>query len=280
MKIQSPSVNLFIVTAVVFCLQCSQEVKTNDNFVVEAYIFSNEPVKNIKVSQTLPIQSTDTLAPPISDATVILKRASKEYILQFNKESGTYFYPGGNLEVKPNDVFDITVRNKSRTATASTVVPMATKGLKLSGDKIHIPQIQLNLSTQAQLIYLFANARLTANWDNSGNQLHFIAIESLDKFDPVFPSNFPQGVITLFRTFRFVSAPNRKDSFEIVGLSLEAYGRYRVKVYRVNKEYADLYENQSQDSRDLNEPPSNINNAFGIFSAFASDSAFFEVVRN
>ena len=271
---------MLIVTVGAFCIHCSQEVKTNDNFVVEAYIFSNEPIKNIKITQTLPIESTETVPPPMSDASVIIKKTKPEYTLQFNKESGTYFYPGGNLEVKPNDVFDITVRNRSRTATASTVVPLATKGLKLSDNKIHIPQIQLNLGTKDLLTYLFANARLTASWDNSGNQLHFIAIESLDKFDPIFPSNFPPGVITLFRTFRFVSAPSRKDSYEIVGLSLETYGRYRVKVYRVNKEYADLFENQTQDSRDLNEPPSNINNAFGIFSAFASDSVFFEVVRN
>jgi Domain of unknown function (DUF4249) len=262
------------------CLQCSEEVKTDDNFVMEAYIFSNENVKNIKITETLPIESGDTIAPAIEDAMVILKKESQEYFLQFEKISKTYFYSGNNLQVKPNDLFKITVTNKSRTATATTVVPQPTKGLQLSDDKINIPQIQLNLSTQAQLTALFANARLTVNWDNPEDELHFIAIESLDKFDPIFPSNFPSTIVGLFRTFRFVSAPNRNHSYDIVGLSLETYGRYRVKVYRVNKEYADLFENQTQDSRDLNEPPSNVTNAFGLFSAFASDSAFFDVVRN
>jgi hypothetical protein len=262
------------------CLQCSEEVKTKDNFVVEAYLFSNENVKDIKINQVLSIESSDTIARPIEDATVILKKESQEYFLQFDKISKTYFYQGNNLQVKPNDLFEITVINKSRTATAATVVPQPTKGLLLSGDKINIPQIQLNLSTRDQLVALFANARLTVTWDNPENELHFIAIESLDKFDPIFPANFPSTIVGLFRTFRFVSAPNRNDSYDIVGLSLETYGRYRVKVYRVNKEYADLFENQTQDSRDLNEPPSNVTNAFGLFSAFASDSAFFNVVRN
>lgn len=262
------------------CLQCSEEVKTEDNFVMEAYLFSNENVKNIKINQILPIESGDTIAPAIEDARVVLKKELQEYVLQFDKTSKTYFYQGNNLQVTPNDLFEITVINKSRTATATTVVPQPTKGLQLSGDKINIPQIQLNFSTRDQLVALFANARLTVNWDNSGNELHFIAIESLEKFDPIFPSNFPSTIVGLFRTFRFVSAPNRNDSYEIVGLSLETYGRYRVKVYRVNKEYADLFENQTQDSRDLNEPPSNVTNAFGLFSAFASDSAFFDVVRN
>lgn len=261
-------------------LHCSQEEKVTDNYVVEAYIYSNEPVKNIKITETLSIESTDTIAPVIKDATVILKKANKEYLLQFDEKSSAYFYPANDLEVKPNDVFDITIKSKNRIATASTVVPLATKGLNLSDNKIHIPQIQINLYTREQVTALFASARLNVNWDNTDNQLHFVSVESLDKFDPIFPSNFPPSVITLFRTFRFVSAPTRLNTYQIIGLSLETYGRYRVKVYRVNKEYADLFENQTQDSRDLNEPPSNITNAFGLFSAFASDSAFFEVVRN
>jgi hypothetical protein len=272
--------HLFILVTCLLFIGCSQEEKVTDNYVVEAYIYSNEPVKNIKVTQTLSIQSTDTIAPPIKDATVVLKKSGIEYNLQFDDKSSSYFYPANDLEVKPNDVFDITIKSKNRIATASTVVPLATKGLNLSDSKIHIPQIQINLYTREQVTALFASARLKVNWNNSDNQLHFISVESLDKFDPIFPANFPPSVITLFRTFRFVSAPNRNNTYEIIGLSLETYGRYRVKVYRVNKEYADLFENQKQDSRDLNEPPSNITNAFGIFSAFASDSAFFEVVRN
>jgi Domain of unknown function (DUF4249) len=279
MKINFSSL-LLIFIASLFSLQCSQEEKVTDNYVVEAYIYSNEPIKNIKITETLPIESTDTIAPAIKDATVVLKRANKEYPLQFDEKSSAYFYPSNDLDVKPNDVFDITIKSKNRIATASTVVPLATKGLNLSDSKIHIPQIQINLYTREQVTALFASARLNVNWDNTDNQLHFISVESLDKFDPIFPSNFPPSVITLFRTFRFVSAPTRLNTYQIIGLSLETYGRYRVKVYRVNKEYADLFENQTQDSRDLNEPPSNITNAFGLFSAFASDSAFFEVVRN
>ncbi len=53
-----------------------------------------------------------------------------------------------------------------------------------------------------------------------------------------------------------------------------------VKVYQINQEYADLYENREQDSRGLNEPPSNIKNALGVFSAFNSQEAFFEVVKD
>jgi len=53
-----------------------------------------------------------------------------------------------------------------------------------------------------------------------------------------------------------------------------------VSVYRVNQEYADLYEGRRQDSRDLNEPSTNIENGLGVFSAFNSDSTFFEAYQD
>ena len=43
----------------------------------------------------------------------------------------------------------------------------------------------------------------------------------------------------------------------------------------MNQEYADLYEGRVQDSRDLNEPPSNILGGLGVFSAFASQEGGF-----
>ena len=58
---------------------------------------------------------------------------------------------------------------------------------------------------------------------------------------------------------------------------LTHFGNHRLKLYRINDEYTDLYEGFNQDSRDLNEPPSNIHGALGVFSAFSADSTFFEV---
>ena len=83
----------------------------------------------------------------------------------------------------------------------------------------------------------------------------------------------------IFSSFaaRIVSQPTAADSSVVRILTLTHYGQHRLKLYRVNAEYADLYEGLEQDSRDLNEPPSNIHGALGVFSAFSADSAFFRV---
>lgn len=62
-------------------------------------------------------------------------------------------------------------------------------------------------------------------------------------------------------------------------MSITHYGLHRVRVYRVNQEYADLYDTRQQDSRDLNEPLTNIVNGLGIFSAFNSNEIYFTAVK-
>ena len=72
-----------------------------------------------------------------------------------------------------------------------------------------------------------------------------------------------------------MSAPTPADSTTISQLSLTHLGEHRIRLYHVNQEYADLYEGRVQDSRDLNEPPSNIRGGLGVFSAFASSEGTF-----
>jgi hypothetical protein len=69
------------------------------------------------------------------------------------------------------------------------------------------------------------------------------------------------------------------DEYRITRINVTNLGLHRVNVYRVNQEYADLYRSRNQDSRDLNEPLTNIANGLGVFTAFNSDSVFFRVVQ-
>ncbi|MFT5265383.1 MAG: hypothetical protein ACI9XO_002781 [Paraglaciecola sp.] len=101
-------------------------------------------------------------------------------------------------------------------------------------------------------------------------------VESVsDTLDPIFPGQ----IVNALSEFRFVSEPTNESSLIFLAGTLESFGTYSVKVYHINQEYADLYENREQDSRDLNKPPSNVLNALGVFSDFNSQEAFFEVVR-
>jgi hypothetical protein len=77
----------------------------------------------------------------------------------------------------------------------------------------------------------------------------------------------------------FRSAPFRRNEYTLNATTLEKYGQHRVKIYRVNQEYADLYENRNQDSRNLTEPITNVVNGLGIFTAFSYADVYFDVKK-
>ena len=57
------------------------------------------------------------------------------------------------------------------------------------------------------------------------------------------------------------------------------YGTHQIIVYRVNPEYAALYERSGNSTLSLEEPPTNIENGLGIFTGASSDTLYLEVVK-
>ena len=106
--------------------------------------------------------------------------------------------------------------------------------------------------------------------------LHYVAIESQATGEPEYI--LPEFIRDRFTGFRLVTRPTDANFFDINVRALEVFGPHRAVVYRVNQEYADLYENREQDSRDLNEPPTNVEGGLGVFSAFSSQGVAFDVV--
>ena len=215
---------------------------------------------------------------PINDATVTIIKDGQRFSLISSGDEGRYHYPGNDVEVTTNDVFQLEIEHNGITATAETMVPTPTRGLQISTDTIKVPQLPLSEGREAIVAVIgdfLRNSRVDATWDNPEEDLYFMVVESVnDTIDPIFPAQ----VIEALSNFRFVSEPTEEAALTFFGGSLVSFGTYSVKVYHINQEYAALYENREQDSRDLNEPPSNIQNALGVFSAFNSQEAFFEVV--
>jgi hypothetical protein len=116
---------------------------------------------------------------------------------------------------------------------------------------------------------------LTVSWTAEDGALYYTVLENMET-DTV-------AIDTLGRfgpgMRRMISEPTSSSEYRIQRFDVSYLGTYRVTVYRVNQEYADLYQSRSQDSRDLNEPLTNIQNGLGVFSAFNSGQVCFEVIK-
>jgi hypothetical protein len=255
------------------CDSTSTEPEETDLVVVEAFLFAGEPIDDIRLTETVPLSDTAE-APPINDASVVLYKEGLSYTLVSTGDSGYYAYPGDDLSIEVGDSIGIEISYRGSVATGGTVVPEPPVGVSLDRDTLFVPEFGFGIGGGG---FNRENSQLAASWENPDQLLHYVVIESLeDSAETIIPEDFQR-----FRgRFRLVAPPTTNDFHFINMMELETLGSHVAKVYRVNKEYAQLYENRTQDSRDLNEPPSNISGGLGVFSAFNSDSVFFEVVRD
>ncbi len=254
------------------CDSTSTEPEEDNLVVVEAFLFAGEPIDDIRLTETVPLSDT-VEAPPINDASVMLYKNGISYSLVPTGDSGYYAYPGDDLAVEIGDTIGIEVSYSGSVATGETFVPEAPVGVSIDRNTLFVPEFGTGMGRGG---FNPEDSQLAVSWDNPDQLLHYVVIESLeDSAEAIIPDEFArfQG------RFRLVAPPTRGDYHFINMMQLETLGLHVAKVYRVNEEYAQLYENRTQDSRDLNEPPSNILGGLGVFSAFNSDSVFFEVVR-
>ncbi len=244
-----------------------------DLVVIEAFLFAGEPIDDIRLTASVPL--SDTIAPPVvNDADIVLIKNGMTYALGPSGEDGYYHYPEADLTVETGDLFRIEVSHFGRVAAGETVVPEPPVNVAIDGDTLSAPEIVIGGRGGGG--FDFAGAQLATTWDNPNELLHFVVVEGLeDDAEAIFPEQLQQRL----GRFRFISQPTTDTLYSINLLLLRDLGPHEVKVYRVNEEYNDLYENRAQDSRDLNEPPSNISNGLGVFSAFNSQSVLFVVVR-
>jgi len=271
-------IGLLLIVISAFILGCTKESPLSpgsDLVVVRAYIFAGEPVNDIQITKTLPLGSEDTQAPLINNAQVSLLKNGQRYDLTLSPgDSGYYHYEGDDLAVEQGDVFKINVAYNGKVATGQTVVPAPPEDVTLSSDTLYIPSsfsFPYNLGADSA-------STITVTWQYDPTSLFYVVVENVEQNPDSIESlgGFPGGSQGFGR---FISAPTGNNQYRIERFSLSYYGKHRVKVYRVNQEYADLYGSRQQDSRDLNEPLSNIENGLGVFSAFNSVQLFFNVVQ-
>jgi len=278
---------LALLSAALLTAGCSDKsplVPEADQIVVRAYLYAGQPVTDIDITSALALDSEDSLAPPISDATVSLTRSGVSYTLTpTSGQSGYYHYAGADLSVAAGDQFSLSVSYGGRTATASTTVPAAPSGVTVYPTELTLTQNDFSEfggpgSGGGGFGRFFADdtTALLVSWEREDGASYYVTLENLET-DPE-PINVTSSDRPAFNV-RFISMPVTSGQYRVTRQSVSYFGRYMVRVYRVNQEYADLYLSRSQDSRDLNEPLTNISGGLGVFTAFNCDSVFINIIK-
>lgn len=275
-----------VVVAGLFAGACGDPSATSPeqrDAVVRAYLYAGLPVNDIRLTWTAPIGTSDTTtaaaAQPINDATVVLVKSGVRYALAKSAgDSGYYQYNGTNLTVREGDVFTLEATAGGRTLSARTVVPIRPSGARVASSTLTIPTFTFGPGGPGGPGNRpdFSSAVTQVHWTRTAGALYFVTLENVEATPTAIEFDFPGGIRG---RRRIVFPPTAADSLPVNALGLPYYGRYVVNVWRVNEEYAQLYATLQQDSRDLNEPFTNIVGGLGVFTAFAADTTSVVVVK-
>ncbi len=264
---------LFILIFSQACTDETVEIPFTNTIVVAGYLYAGEPVSNIKITRLIPFNTDSTEVFYINDAEIDIIHQDISYRLVLSEgDSGYYHYPGEDLQIIAGEHYEFRMNYYNQEITAQTIVPNKPEEISISTEEIFI-----------EPIYEFYDMRnrnmidVDITWKNDIGEYYYLLIDNIET-DP-FPIDV-NGILDGFvggKNFSFITQPTQLDVYRLRGMTLQQYGTHRAKVYKVNQAYADLYESSEQDSRNLNEPLSNINNGLGIFTSFNSNSIFFEV---
>ena len=163
-------------------------------------------------------------------------------------ESGTYsLYLADSI--REGQDYKLTFTYNGKNIEATTTIPSPIRSLMVEPQSIALSTSYLwDFSDTTQVI---------VSWDDPDNSFYQIYIES--------PNNPDRPAMGVFR-YRMMQ-PFKGDSYRISTRELRSTGAHRIYVYRVGKDYAELYERVS--ASDLANPVSYIQNAFGIFTAMS-----------
>ena len=273
--------SLIIVSLMISCEDDLKAVPDENLIVVRAYIYEGQPVKDIVLMSTLALDDESTEPTPIDSAEVILSRGNEKFILEpvYSNDttetdttfSITYHYPDSNLVVGLGDTFRLEVNYMEQKLTAETVVPIKPGSFSASIDTLWVPEFNRN---RDYVNWIFADSnRIQLDWDNPDQLYHYLLMDNVEVEQTPLEKQAPP------RWKRFVSQPFADTSYTILPTIVTHFGRHDIVLFHVQTDYVLLYQSSGQNSRDLNEPYSNIKGGLGIFTAFNSDTASVYLVK-
>ncbi|NVO19928.1 MAG: DUF4249 family protein [Bacteroidetes bacterium] len=235
--------------------------------VVESYLYAGDSIIKVKVTKVLPF-SEDTL-----DAT--------EYItglhLQVNgadlteSEPGIYTLDLGNKSINPDSTYYVKFRFYDDTISSSTVIPAKPTGFSLSATTVYTDRIT---STSGFPGSPMKDIDLT--WDNDDYSYYYLTVEYLETTLDYINYAMEAYDLPLAESI----SPLQSAGTRLGMRNFEFFGRYRVVLFKVNKDFADLYQHLTSNSNNITTPVTTIKNGYGVFTGMSSDTVYIQVLEN
>lgn len=263
----------FVLFSLAACEKTSLTTETDsvNRPVVEAYL---TPGQNpaVKITYQLAFGSNDTIVQPIQNLQVLIESEGITHTLAY-LPSDSMYVADGSWQVEAGKKYSLRFDFNGSTISAESVVPLKPEGFTSSATSIAIPTFGNPGSGGGPPSF---PDPIELSWQNNDGVYYLVVVENLeDNPESIFEDD--GGDRPALPTFR--SEPDQTDNYQLGIQNFKYYGTHRVVLFRLNAEYASLYDDSGNSSQNLTSPYTNIVGGLGIFTGLNSDTLNVEVTK-
>ena len=244
--------------------------------VVSGYLYAGKPIDSLRVVASAKYGG-DTLLNTLDDLEIVVSDGISTFNL-INLGDGYYTHHSERIEAGRSYSLSFTLEGV--TISSETFVPEF-KAAVLTDTLLYREQI-VSGGGFGGFNPGEVEENIQVTWDNSESNYYFVEIENIES-EPEYINTFLQD---LFQDGELPGRPLIRSEPQIVDFhvidnrrDIQQFGRHRVIVYRLNAEYAALYETIGNSSLSIQAAPTNIVNGLGIFTGISTDTLYFTVAK-
>ncbi len=223
-----------------------------DQAVVEAFLHAGRAAL-VSINQQCVYEREDTtFVQPVGGLDVILSDLTDGSHELLREDSVGYY--GSDRIIAEGHSYRIDFEYAGKSVWATTTVPERPVNFRANAESL----LHTERFSDDTIRYV------TYTWDNPAETFHLQHIRHMESWTtPIYNYYGPRT-----KTY----TPSVDTTFQVNSREFDYYGRHYVVLFRVNQEYVDLYYSNSSNSQNMTNPPTNVNNGYGIFTGINSDT--------
>lgn len=263
---------IFVIASLLLFQSCEKEEITSNTYsdtaVVEAYLFSGKSVL-VTITKQIPSATTDVGQEFIDTLHLFITHNTDTVALQYT-DSGRYVSNASFL-IEEGETYGLLFYFNGQYVTSTTTVPTLPVGFSSDASEITIEEFDFSNGPPSTPPTIPEPVNIS--WSNPNQEYYLLVVKNTEAIlEPTSNNTDTTRPRPVFR-----NQPTQGSGQQMRSQQFEYYGHHYIILYHINAEYAGLYDDSGNSTQDLRQPPTNVINGTGIFTAISSDTVDFTV---
>lgn len=233
--------------------------------VVEGYLEAGHPI-SVKVTSEALFSEADT-SRAIDGLNLQLTVDGQTYPLTYDNYG---VYRENSLLVESGRSYAVQFNYKDKVINSSATIPGQPVNFQESDSILVIHRFNSSTGKGFPLL----PSPIVLRWENTDLSYYLVVVKNIETN----PERINLGVsepVIIFRT-----NPIQTNTYPVRARLFQYYGRHRIILYKINAEYAALYQDNGSSSLNIKTPFTNVINGLGIFTGINSDTVMLRIKKN